>query len=533
MKLDYQPGQAKAKYEKFCTDRDPFLRRARENSKYTIPGLIPESGHTSSTALAQPYQSIGARGVNNLASKLSVTSYPPNRRMFRLKTSSDYIRGLSPQEQQIYEETKSDLEIGYQELEKEVIVRMERMGIREADYEAKRLLIVSGNALKYYNFKDDHVRVFPLNQYVVRRDTEGHLLEGIVKEIVDPSMLPEDAPKKTDDQSPNSTPSHKDDEAELYTHFYREKRGKTYRWCVYQEVYGQIIPSTQGHYGPRKCPWVPIRWTRIDGEDYGRSLCDECFGDLKAAEVLQRSLVKSAAIAARTIHGVLKGSGTNLQNLVKAEEGEFVYVASHDDVKPIESSKPNDFNIAKATLDDVVRRLSHWFLLNSAVQRNGERVTAEEIRYMVSELNDALGGVYGVLTKEDLQPTVELCLEDMRVRGEIPAIITKATMPVIITGVDALGRNHEAQALDEFLMRLAQVIGPENLGRYLHGDELAKRLAAGSDIDPKGLVKTKDELAAEQQQAAARQMTQALGPNAVKAASDQTIAQMQQTAPAA
>lgn len=39
-------------------------------------------------------------------------------------------------------------------------------------------------------------------------------------------------------------------------------------------------------------------------------------------------------------------------------------------------------------------------LLNSAVQRNGERVTAEEIRYVAGELEDTLGGVYSLLSQE-------------------------------------------------------------------------------------------------------------------------------------
>ena len=35
-------------------------------------------------------------------------------------------------------------------------------------------------------------------------------------------------------------------------------------------------------------------------------------------------------------------------------------------------------------------------LLNSSVQRNAERVTAEEVRYMAQELETALGGVYSI-----------------------------------------------------------------------------------------------------------------------------------------
>ena len=519
-------GKAAELYSKLERYREPFLQRARANSELTIPGLIPKGGHSGSSPLPQPYQSVGARGVNNLASKLSITSYPPNRRMFRLRLNADLKRETAAEEQ-------SELENAFVELEKDVVVRMERMGVREADYEAKKHLIVAGNALKYYDFKNNNIRVFPLFQYVVRRDTEGRLIELVVKEMVDPLMLPADAPKGQPGNLSgiNSTIGEinaKDEDVELYTHVYREKTsaGK-WKWCVYQEVYGQVIPSSKGDYGERLCPWVPIRWSRIDGEDYGRSLCDECYGDLKASETLSRALTKSAAVGARTIWMVRRGSGVSLKDLTEAPEGAFVY-GSPDDVKPLEaSSKVADFNVAKATLDDIIRRLSHWFLLNSAVQRNGERVTAEEIRFMVGELQDALGGVYGVLTKEDLQPTVELTLEAMRIEGLLPKVVLDSTQPIIITGVDALGRSHEAQQLDEFLVRMQAIVGPEGIMSVIKVDELARRMAAGSDVDPKGLVKTPEELAAEQQQANAMQMTEKLGPQAIKAMSDQSIAAAQ------
>ncbi|WP_416142518.1 portal protein [Escherichia coli] len=47
---------------------------------------------------------------------------------------------------------------------------------------------------------------------------------------------------------------------------------------------------------------------------------------------------------------------------------------------------------------------------NSAVQRTGERVTAEEIRYVASELEDTLGGVYSILSQELQLPLVRVLL---------------------------------------------------------------------------------------------------------------------------
>ena len=59
-------------------------------------------------------------------------------------------------------------------------------------------------------------------------------------------------------------------------------------------------------------------------------------------------------------------------------------------------------------------RLSQAFLLNSSVQRNAERVTAEEIKFVASELESTLGGIYGVLTQEFQQPLLKLIMNKMK-----------------------------------------------------------------------------------------------------------------------
>jgi hypothetical protein len=68
---------AKQRYEKLQADRQHYLDRARECSELTIPTLIPDDGFESSSELYTPFQSVGARGVNNLASKLLLLLLPP------------------------------------------------------------------------------------------------------------------------------------------------------------------------------------------------------------------------------------------------------------------------------------------------------------------------------------------------------------------------------------------------------------------------------------------------------------------------
>ena len=56
-------------YQKLEQDRESYLERAREGATLTIPYLYPEKGSNENTQYSTPYQSIGSRGVLNLASK--------------------------------------------------------------------------------------------------------------------------------------------------------------------------------------------------------------------------------------------------------------------------------------------------------------------------------------------------------------------------------------------------------------------------------------------------------------------------------
>ena len=66
----YEGGQLKGMYEQGFSQRESYLNRARECAKLTIPTLIRDEGSSWATTFETPFQSIGARGANHLASKL-------------------------------------------------------------------------------------------------------------------------------------------------------------------------------------------------------------------------------------------------------------------------------------------------------------------------------------------------------------------------------------------------------------------------------------------------------------------------------
>ena len=261
-------GVVKSKYTKYLTDRDNYLRRGREASLFTIPTLLPQEGFESSSEITTPFQSIGAEGVNNLSCKLHMSLRPPNAPFFRLVVDNSELEAMLA-------EKRSEAEKGLAKIERLVMQEIEVRGLRVPVAEALKQLIVTGNVLLYLPPKEQ-IRVFRLDRYVVKRDSMGNVLEIITKESLSPLSLPERAKDLIADPD-TDTPTKNHD---LYTCI--KWTGKN--WMVHQEINGGIVPGSEGSFPKNKCPYLALRFTSMDGEDYGRGYVEEYLGDLKSLE---------------------------------------------------------------------------------------------------------------------------------------------------------------------------------------------------------------------------------------------------------
>ena len=75
-------------------------------------------------------------------------------------------------------------------------------------------------------------------------------------------------------------------------------------------------------------------------------------------------------------------------------------------------------------------------------------------------------------------------------------------------GLAGVGRGNDLEKTARFMNILQTTIGPEAVAQYIKPPELLRRLASSMGISPVGLVKTEQEIAAEQQQAQQQAMEQ-------------------------
>ena len=487
VKADYpDEGQIKSEYFKYSIDRDSYLRRGREASLFTIPTLLPQEGFSSTSEITTPFQSIGAEGVNNLSSKLLLSLLPPNAPFFRLVVDSSELEGLLA-------EQRSEAEKALAKIERLVMQEIEVRGLRVPISEALKQLIVTGNVLIFLPPKEQ-IRVFRLDRYIVKRDSMGNVLKIITKESLSPLSLPERA-KDIIPDSDSETP-HKNHD--LYTCV--QWTGSN--WKIHQELEGQIVPGSEGSYPKDKCPYIALRFTSMDGEDYGRGYVEEYLGDLKSLESLTQSIVEGSAAAAKVLFLVRPNGTTRVKTLAESPNGAIV-TGDDNDVSSLQLGKSQDFNVAQQTIQMLQTRLSRVFLMNSSIRRDAERVTAQEIRIAHQELEIALGGVYAVLSQEFQLPLVELLMSKMQKENKIPKLPEEGLKPLIVTGVEALGRGEDMNKLGIFMQQLSP-LGPEVL-KEINVDDYIIRLAGSLGIDTEGLVKSPEEKKLEAEELEAQQ----------------------------
>jgi hypothetical protein len=501
----------KSRYEKLVAHRDPFLRRAQKCSELTLPFLIPPDGHTSSNSLPTPFQSVGGRGVSTLAAKLLLALLPPGDSFFRLKMDKQAREELTAGDK----EAISEVEKALKDLENIYVGELESSNARAALFEALKLLVVSGNVLLYIK-PEGGIQFFKLNQYVTKRDPAGRVLEIITLQLTHPTALTPEVRSACDCLTETEP-------VELYTSIKLSSDGSQY--SIEQEIKGIKVPNSEGFYPTDLSPWLALRWQHIDGEDYGRGLCEELLGDLISLEELSKAIVTGAAAAAKIIFMVRSGSITKATDLTEAESGDFV-TGSANDVSVLQLDKYADFRTALEFMQRIEERLAAAFLLRESVQRDAERVTAEEIRFMATELDDALGGVFSILAQELQLPLVKRLRQNLEKAGRLPTMPKGAIEPVVVTGLDALGRTNDLMKLDRLVQGLFE-LDPTLADKYVSIREYIQRRAVALGVDSEGIVRTDEEVAAKEQQEQQAAMAAQLGPQAIQQAGNMATAAVQ------
>lgn len=476
----------KERYDALTPKRESYLRRARTAAKLTVPSIMPPEGHNYASELPQPNQGFGATCVLTLAARIAASLLPPGRSAIRLRPDNRLL--MEAGVAKIPEDAEIQLGLTEDIIEAEV----EGLNWRPVTNVAAQHLIIAGNVGEQ-TLPDGSLKVFRLDQYVVVRDASGNVIEAVIEEKFDYSAVPEEVQTLVSGD-PEGAPQ----EVTIYTGIKREGDD----FLIRQEVNDALVPRSEGSVPIDRPTHRFLRYAAVAGEDYGRGKVEEHIADFILFDTLSKSLREGAGMASRHIIRVDPGAraGVNLARRVsKAENGEFV-VAGEGDLTLLQFANQSGLVTVQQEVAALRRDLGVAFLLSSATARDAERVTATEVRMAAEELEGILGGVYSMLSEDMMLMRFKRLIYDMTADGKLPDLKGLAD-PIILVGLQALGRESEAQRIMTALQVVQQL--PPEFAAHIDKAALIKRLFLSLDIE--AAVKTEEEVAKERQKQMAEQ----------------------------
>lgn len=484
----------KSIWDGMIADRETMMSRKERLAEVTIPSTLPDKNYqVKNESLSNGATSLGAQGAINIVNKLMLAMFAPGVSFMRLELAAAEKARFMEQLQLKDDSLLTDV---MAEGEREALRVLEQSGSRPALYEGLSALVCVGDVLMDLSDKDI-ISFISLRDYAVERNRKGQVLRLVFREITRVQDLEDEAEKEYRNAVPACKPR---DKVTVYTTV-RFTRGM-YRSTIYVEDV-ELSPRHSGKWKPENLPWRALTWRLPLGQDYGISLAEDYSNDLGTHDIVSEAMADGSVLASQFRWACNPGGLTQPEDVTGGHNGDVI-PADPKDLSLIFANMGNQLSTIMQIEEVYARRIGRGFLMNSAVTRDSERTTAEEVRIQAMELEQSLGGVYSRLAIDMQAPIArwQLRAANINIRG------TKI-QPTIITGLDALSRSAELQRLIGFLgdvSTLAEI--PPETREMLNEEPIISDMAAGRGVNRTKYVATAEVVSQrreQREQAAANQ----------------------------
>ena len=459
-------------YNSNTSDRLPYESRAQAIAEVSLPYVFRADGSDGGTELFKSVsQSFNGRQINNLKAKMGMALLPPATSSFRLKPDALAMVQLFQGNETAIERVRQNLSLNTDAISSEI----ENQQIRSSLFDMLLQQIVVGSVIVEKNERAG-MTIFPLRTFVVKLDSRGEPLAMCIVEKL--QKLPE-----------GITPKDEKEEYELYTLLALDK--DTNKWIMKQDIDGDAVGVEKTYKDYDALPFRYFGWNWVQGDAYHRPFAEDYYPDMQQVDKLAKLNTEGAVIAAKSVLLVnQRGGRTRKKDLTDAANG-AVIDGHADDVTAFQLQKNFDFEVSNSREGIIKRELQANFLDTGSVQRDAERVTAEEIRVMAQQLEaSTLAGVYSKMALKWSKWIVTKVMDELNITFD-------AVDVDVLTGLDALGRSQEAQKQDNFMQRVTSL----QLNHWIKENEVLQRYASFDGINTVGLIKTSQEVQTEQKAA--------------------------------
>lgn len=488
----------KAQFETADNARSADKARLQECALYTDPKMLPGDVSGPNGEIIRSFEDIGRRGLANLVSRMSVALFSPGLPWFAFAPT--------PRMQVELDAESFDAWDGFlYARELQVQSRLEQTSYRVAMRPTIKSILGVGSGLVHMD-TDFTFRTYRWDQYVQKRRHSGEWQWLITKVELLPEEITDDMAAKSGlEQARIKAASDANRTFSVFTRCDRQADGT---FVVRIELNGKDIDQ----FAEKTSPFLLVGFDEIPGEDYPQGFADEHLPSLRSANALKKGILEGVAMATKYNPVVDTTKGVDAKDVAKPNG---VVITGRvnggvvDGIGFAQTQKHADLRVAQEELQSIKQDLGKAFLLESAAQRQAERVTAVEVARVGRELEDALGAPYVQIADELQKPMIERTIDLMQRNGDLlplPDSIQAGAETKILTGLEALGRQRTLEKLGYAIERIVQVPGAADRIRWA---QVYEDVFRGTSLDPNKYIKTDEEVAAEQQAAMDQQIAAA------------------------
>lgn len=490
---------APSRWEELANRRAGLVHRCERYAELTIPSTCPPDGyHTGSDELTNPLHSVGPMAVNSLINSMVLAMFAPSRPFMKLTLPKDQEKAIC--DSMDWEPTKLAEQLSV--MEHQTTTRLDELGVRPKLFDLFAHLIVTGNCLRLT--EGDSFRILGIKDFVSARNSQGEVIEIMTREMVRREELPPELQEECASEPKDRSIG-----------YFRWWKWDPKRQLFLEEQWLNGVKVTtrgfSGQYTREDMPAQHHTWRLPDKSDYGIGQVEDYRGDLEGLESLTEAEVNGGVLASEFRWLVNPGGMTRPEDIAASRNGDAIPGTEGDlTIVNAAGQVAGALQVVSNSAEKYVRRISQGFLMPQSVQRDAERVTAEEIRVLARQLETGLGGIYSRLAVDLQLPLARWLMKNVNISD-----IFKGTdfKPTIVTGLDALSRNGDLEAMQALLADVVQITSmPPQVLSYLRLDAIISNLAAGRGLMASDFIRTQEEVdqqaQAQQQQMAAQEQQQ-------------------------
>lgn len=423
------------------------------------------------------YQEIGALLVNGLSSKLTRLLFPTQYPFYQASASGKFKESAAKRGMD-----DAGLRAMFARLETQSNKRLFLNAGYASLILALKHLIVTGNVLLHRDSGKGKITAYGLQQFGVRRDGTGTLLDCVLREFTTVEALPTELQVALREVS-SSKYGRAEQTVEKYTRIHRALRNGVEGYEVSQQV-DTVSVGEASWYPTNLCPWMVPTWVLIPGEHYGRGHVEDYAGGFAKLSTLSEAGALYGVEVMRVVHLVGAGAGSDIDELASSESGEYVR-GDPNQVQAHESGDANKLAAVEAMIETTIQRLAKAFMYQGST-RDAERVTAYELQLDAQEAEYTLGGVYSTLSGGMQVPLAHILMVEVS-DNTLPGLISGQLVPDVTAGIPALGRSADVQNLLQASQELVAVIPIAQVDDRIDPQKITDMVLRGRSVDTEEL----------------------------------------------